>query len=57
MSSLDANNDKTGNRQKLPTSSEANSRGESEYYFMRVKPPKINYSIIIIKPRSKGKAE
>ena len=57
MSSLDANNDKTGNRQKLPISSEANSRGESENYFMRVEPPKINYSTIIIKPRSRGKAE
>ena len=57
MSSLDVNDDKTGSRQKLPTSSEANSPDESENYFMRVEPPKINYSTIIIKPRSKGKAE
>ena len=57
MSSLDVNDNKTGSRQKLPTSSEANSPDESENYFMRIEPPKINYSTIIIKPRSKGKAE
>lgn len=57
MSSLDVNDDKTNSKQKLPTLSEVNSPDESENYFMKVEPPKVNYSTIIIKPRSKGKAE
>jgi hypothetical protein len=51
------NEGKTSSRHKLPRSSEANSPDESENYFMRVEPPKLNYSTIIIKPRSKGKAD
>lgn len=55
--SLDENDEKNNSRQKLPTSSEANSPNESENYFMRVEPPKVNYSTIIIKPRFRGKDE
>jgi hypothetical protein len=57
VSNLDVNGDKTSSRQKLPRSPEANSPDESENYFMSVEPPKLSYSTIIIKPRSKGKAE
>jgi hypothetical protein len=38
-------------------SSEANNREESKNYFMRIEPPKINYSTIILKPSSKGGVE
>jgi hypothetical protein len=55
------NDDKTtsSGRDMVTTtsSSEANNREESKNYFMRVKPPKINYSTIIIKPPSKGGVE
>ena len=60
MSTPDGNDDKTtsNGRDKVTTtttsSSEANNREESKNYFMRVKPPKINYSTIIIKPSPKG---
>ena len=58
MSTPDGDNDKmTSNGKKSQSSSEANNREESKNYFMRIKPPKINYSIIIIKPSSKGWVE
>jgi hypothetical protein len=61
MSTPGGNDDKTtGNgRDKVTTtpSSEAINREESKNYFMRVKPPKIYYSTIIIKPSSKGGVE
>ena len=50
------NDNNTGSRQKSP-SAEADGPDGIENYFMRVEPPKVNYSTIIIKPRSKGKAE
>ena len=55
MSTPDGDNDKMTSNGK--SSSEANNREESKNYFMRIKPPKINYSIIIIKPSSKGWVE
>jgi hypothetical protein len=58
MSTPDVNDDKTtsNGRDKVTTtsSSETKNREESKNYFMRIKPPKINYSTIIIKPSSKG---
>ena len=60
MSTPDGNDDKTtGNgRDKVTrsSSSEANNREDSNL-LKRVKPPKINYSTIIIKPSSKGGVE
>jgi hypothetical protein len=56
MSSLNVDDDKTGSGQKSH-SAEAHSHDGIESYFMRVEPPKVNYSTIIIKPRSRGKAE
>ena len=55
MSTPDGDNDKMTSNGR--SSSEANNREESKNYFMRIKPPKINYSIIIIKPSSKGWVE
>ncbi|CAN5378410.1 hypothetical protein BH18THE2_BH18THE2_25260 [soil metagenome] len=61
MSTPGGNDDKTTSngrdKETITSSSEANNREESENYFMRVKPPKINYSTIIIKPSSKGGVE
>jgi hypothetical protein len=61
MSTPDVNDDKTtsNGRDKVTTtsSSETKNREESKNYFMRIKPPKINYSTIIIKPSSKGGVE
>jgi len=61
MSTPGGNDDKTtsNGRDKVTirSSSEANNREESKNYFMRVKPPKINYSTIIIKPSTKGGVE
>lgn len=61
MSTPRENDDKTtsNGRDMVTTtsSSEANNREESKNYFMRVKPPKINYSTIVIKPPSKGGVE
>ena len=61
MSTPSGNDDKTtsNGRDKvtITSSSEANNHEESKNYFMRVKPPKINYSTIIIKPSSKGGVE
>ena len=61
MSTPDVNDDKTtsNGREKVTTtsSSEANNREEIKNYFMKIKPPKINYSTIIIKPSSKGGVE
>ena len=61
MSTLDVNDDKTTSNgiDKVTTtsSSETKNREESKNYFMRIKPPKINYSTIIIKPSSKGGVE
>ena len=55
MNTPDGNEDKTTSNGR--SSSEANNREESKNYFMKVKPPKINYSTIIIKPSSKGGVE
>jgi hypothetical protein len=61
MSTPDVNDDKTtsNGRDKVTTtsSSETKNREESKNYFMRIKPPKINYSTIIIKPSTKGGVE
>ena len=63
MNTPNGNEDKTNSkgRDKVITitksSSEANNREESKNYFMKVSPPKINYSTIIIKPSSKGGVE
>jgi hypothetical protein len=63
MSTPDVNDDKTtsNSRDKVTTtttsSSESNNREEPKNYFMRTKPPKINYSTIIMKPSSKGGIE
>ena len=61
MNTPDGNDDKTtsNSRDKVTTtsSSETKNREESKNYFMRIKPPKINYSTIIIKPSSKGGIE
>ena len=61
MSTPDVNDDKTTSNgiDKVTTtsSSETKNREESKNYFMRIKPPKINYSTIIIKPSSKGGVE
>ena len=56
MSSLNVDDDKTYSRQKSH-SAEAHRPDGIENYFMRVEPPKVDYSTIIIKPRSRGKAE
>jgi hypothetical protein len=55
MSTPGGDDDKTTSNGK--SSSEANNREESKNYFMRIEPPKINYSTIIIKPSSKGGVE
>ena len=61
MSIPDVNDDKTTSNgiDKVTTtsSSETKNREESKNYFMRIKPPKINYSTIIIKPSTKGGVE
>jgi hypothetical protein len=61
MSTPGGNDDKTtsNDRDKVKTtsSSEVNNREEPKNYFMRVRPPKINYSTIVIKPSSKGGVE
>ena len=58
MSTPGGNDDKTTSNgiDKVTTtsSSETKNREESKNYFMRIKPPKINYSTIIIKPSTKG---
>ena len=55
MNTPNGNEDKTNSNGR--SSSEANNREESKNYFMIIKPPKINYSTIIIKPSSKGGVE
>ncbi|MCC2649481.1 MAG: hypothetical protein K0R16_2287 [Nitrososphaeraceae archaeon] len=58
------NNDTNDNNNKrnigekaiATTSKTKNNLGDSKGYFMSVRPPKINYSTIIIKPSSKGAA-
>ena len=65
MSTPDGNDDKTtsNGRDKVTTtttttsSSEANNREDSTNLLMKVKPPKINYSTIVIKPSSKDGIE
>jgi hypothetical protein len=58
MSTPDVNDDKTTSygidNVTTTSSSETKNREESKNYFMRIKPPKINYSTIIIKPSTKG---
>ena len=55
MNTPNGNEDKTNSNGR--SSSEANNPEESKNYFMKVSPPKINYSTIIIKPSSKGGVE
>ena len=55
MSTPGGDDDKTTSNGR--SSSEANNHEESKNYFMIIKPPKINYSTIIIKPTSKGGVE
>ena len=61
MSTPGGNDDKTTSNgiDKVTTtsSSEVDNREESKDYFLRVRPPKINYSTIVIKPSSKGGVE
>jgi hypothetical protein len=61
MSTPDVNDDKTTSygidNVTTTSSSETKNREESKNYFMRIKPPKINYSTIIIKPSTKGGVE
>ncbi|MBA3284749.1 MAG: hypothetical protein H0U27_06790 [Nitrosopumilus sp.] len=61
MSTPGGNDDKTtsNGRDKVTTtsSSEANNREDSMNLLKRIKPPKIDYSTIIIKPSSKGGIE
>jgi len=64
MSTPGGNDDKTTSNgiEKVTTttttsSSEANNREDSTNLLMSVKPPKINYSTIIIKPLSKDGIE
>ena len=53
----DNNNKKNiGEKAIATTSKTKNNLGYSKGYFMSVRPPKINYSTIIIKPSSKGAA-
>ena len=55
MNTPNGNGDKTNSNGR--SSSETNNREESMNYFMKVNPPKISYSTIIIKPSSKGGVE
>jgi hypothetical protein len=53
------NNNKKNIEEKAiaTTSKTENNSEDSKDYFMSVRPPKINYSTIIIKPSSKGAAD
>jgi hypothetical protein len=46
------NNNNTGEKTISTTSKTKNNLGDYRGYFMSVRPPKINYSTIIIKPSS-----
>ena len=50
------NNNNTGGKAISTTSKTKNKLEDYKGYFMNVRPPKINYSTIIIKPSSKGGA-
>ena len=51
----DNNNKKNIGEKAIETTSKTkNNSGDSKGYFMSARPPKINYSTIIIKPSSKG---
>lgn len=47
------NNNNTGKKAISTTSKTKNNLEDNKGYFMRVRPPRINYSTIIIKPSSK----
>jgi hypothetical protein len=47
------NNNNTGKKAISTTSKTKNNLEDNKGYFMSVRPPKINYSTIIIKPSSK----
>jgi hypothetical protein len=51
------NNNNTGGKAISTTSKTKNKLEDYKGYFMNVRPPKINYSTIIIKPSSKGAAD
>src|ERR671919_977184 len=54
----DNNNKKNIGEKAIETTPKTkNNSGDSKGYFMNVRPPKINYSTIIIKPSSKGAAD
>jgi len=53
----DNNNNNTGGKAISTTSKTKNNLEGYKGYFMSVRPPKINYSTIIIKPSSKGTAD
>jgi hypothetical protein len=54
----DNNNKKNIGEKAIETTSKTkNNSGDSKGYFMSARPPKINYSTIIIKPSSKGAAD
>jgi len=54
----DNNNKKNiGEKAIATTSKTKNNLGNSKGYFMSVRPPKMNYSTVIIKPSSKGAAD
>jgi hypothetical protein len=55
MHTQNGNEDKTNSNGR--SSSETNNHEESKNYFMKINPPKISYSTIIIKPSSKGWVE
>jgi hypothetical protein len=48
------NNNNSGGKAISTTSKTKNNLEDYKGYFMSVRPPKINYSTIIIKPSSKG---
>jgi hypothetical protein len=48
------NNNNTGRKAVSTTSKTKNNLEDYKGYFMSVRPPKINYSTIIIKPSSRG---
>jgi hypothetical protein len=51
------NNNNTGGKAISTTSKTKNNLEDYKDYFMIIRPPKINYSTIIVKPSSKGAAD
>lgn len=54
---LSNGNKDIGERATATTSVTTDNLDELKNYFMKIKPPKINYSTIIIRPPSKGGVE